>query len=284
MDLIQLLQMENFDISKKIKLVRHTVEKGYDINLVYKSGQLMDYQSVQSTDIFKDIEYIIAFVATVSTKAIFVGMYKIINSTTVGEVRKLKKLPDIEGIPNFYKDQQSYYQLKELAVLSDLKDRLVIEWGKDPIHWHQKLSKKNVVEILPKGYYDNFPGFDLVIINYNKLKIIIDYPDSNREWHRMLKSVAGIYLILDMDSGLQYVGSAYGKEGILGRWKQYSQNGHGGNKLLKELILKDPSHYKKFQYSILRTLPRTLTRNEVIAIEAIYKRKLGSKAFGLNLN
>lgn len=255
-----------------------------DMMLIYKAGQLMDYQAVQSKDFFKDCEYIISFIATESTKAVFVGAYEIINKTTVKQRRKIKKLPDIQGIPDFYKDDQFYYEQIEVPALADLKDRLVIEWGKGARNWCQNLSKKEVVEIFPKGYYNNFPGFDKVIINYDELKKIIDYPDANREWHKMLSSVAGVYLIVDMETGMQYVGSAYGKEGILGRWKQYSKNGHGGNKLLIGILEKDSLRYKKFQYSILRTLPRTLTSSEVIEIESIYKRKLGSKAFGLNLN
>jgi len=31
-------------------------------------------------------------------------------------------------------------------------------------------------------------------------------------------------LIVDMETGLQYLGTAYGKDGILGRWKKYSNN------------------------------------------------------------
>lgn len=33
MDLIEILQLRKFDLSKKIKLVRHTTENGYDVNL-----------------------------------------------------------------------------------------------------------------------------------------------------------------------------------------------------------------------------------------------------------
>lgn len=100
----------------------------------------------------------------------------------------------------------------------------------------------------------------------------------------MLSSVAGVYLILDTVSGMQYIGSAYGKEGIIGRWEQYARNGHGGNKQLMELLEKDPERITKFQYSILITLPQSMTKNEVINVEMLYKKKLGSRSFGLNSN
>ena len=38
------------------------------------------------------------------------------------------------------------------------------------------------------------------------------------------------------------------------------------------------------QFTILRTLPKSMTAGEVIEIEAAFKRKLGSRAFGLNAN
>jgi len=54
--------------------------------------------------------------------------------------------------------------------------------------------------------------------------------------------------------------------------------------MLKELCSKDRSYYKNFKFSILQTLPSNSTANEVITIENLYKRKLGTKAFGLNMN
>lgn len=176
--------------------------------------------------------------------------------------------------------------MKELDILNDLKERLIIDWGKGAINWQQwlKVNDKEIVEILPKGYFDKFPGFLNFTLNFYELKKIIERPDSNREWHRMLGSVAGIYLILDTINGLQYIGSASGEKGILGRWEQYAKNSHGNNKLLIDLLNKHPERYKSFKFSILQTLPRTLTAKEVVAQEKKYKEKLGTRAFGLNGN
>ena len=81
-----------------------------------------------------------------------------------------------------------------------------------------------------------------------------------------------------------YVGSAYGREGILGRWLQYASSGHGGNSLLMDAINNNRYGPKSFRFTILQTLPKTQTKNEVIAQENLYKNKLGSRAFGLNKN
>jgi hypothetical protein len=283
-DLMQLLRLENFDFSRKVKIIRHTREGKISVNEIYKKGQLIAYQSVQTNDVYEDAELILVFIATEGNYCKYVGACEIVEKSTVGKVKKkIKKLPQVD-IPNYYNNNQFYYIMKEVPILTDFIDRLVIDWGNDPINWYKPLSEKEVIEILPKGYVTDFPGFDDVILSYTEMKSIMDNKNANREWHRMLESVAGVYLILDAETGKQYVGSASGQKGILARWKQYALNGHGGNVELKKLIDKDPQSFFKFQYSILRTLPKTLTSTEVIAIESLYKKKLGSRAFGLNSN
>jgi len=48
-----------------------------------------------------------------------------------------------------------------------------------------------------------------------------------------LNSLPGIYLITDIKTGLRYIGSAYGENGIWSRWGNYFRtNGHGNNKLI----------------------------------------------------
>ena len=99
-----------------------------------------------------------------------------------------------------------------------------------------------------------------------------------------LAAAIGIYLILDSKTGQQYVGSANGKDGIWQRWSEYAANYTGGNKELVALIKSDPHYYRHFRYSVLQTLPSNITQREIVAIENLYKQKLGSKAHGLNAN
>ena len=91
-------------------------------------------------------------------------------------------------------------------------------------------------------------------------------------------------MIVDTKSGQQYVGSAYGKDGLLGRWRIYVDSLHGHNKLMKEVICAHPDRYKFFQFSILQILPKTLTDDEVIHTESLWKEKLQSIRFGMNDN
>ena len=56
------------------------------------------------------------------------------------------------------------------------------------------------------------------VLAYDERVTVINNPEANREWHRMLVAVAGVYLIADVKTGNQYVGSAAGQRGALGRW------------------------------------------------------------------
>ena len=70
----------------------------------------------------------------------------------------------------------------------------------------------------------------------------------------------------------------------MGRWKTYAATRHGNNKQLTELLTSEPLRWQNLEFSVLQTLPRTLTAKEVIDYEARHKRKLGSRAHGLNSN
>jgi hypothetical protein len=266
-----------------IKLVRHTREKGKDVEQLYKQGLFDIYQSVQGKTVFDKCEYVMSFIATDGDCCIYVGTYKVGTKTTFEEAKKHKEFPDL-GMSDFYQDTKNYYDLHEIDFMQELKGRLIINWGNAQIQWAQYLAEKEVVEILPANYVREYPGHDDLILSFSDLKTIIDNKDANREWHRQLFSVAGVYLILDTVTGSQYVGSAYGKEGILGRWTTYAKTHHGGNQQLISLLEQYPDRYNFFQYSILKILPTALVKDDVLKYETLYKQKLGTRVFGLNSN
>ena len=70
------------------------------------------------------------------------------------------------------------------------------------------------------------------------------------------------------------------------RWSNYINNGHGGNKLLIEIIEKEGFDYIKqnFQYSILENYNSRVDKDKILKREVWWKKALGSKAFGLNAN
>jgi hypothetical protein len=93
------------------------------------------------------------------------------------------------------------------------------------------VQKKDKPVVLIKGVNSigDFISYDDVQLSYADLQRLIKDTDSNIAWVNALSSVNGVYLIRHIMDGKLYVGSAYGKDGILGRWRAYARSGHGGN-------------------------------------------------------
>ena len=88
-----------------------------------------------------------------------------------------------------------------------------------------------------------------------------------------------------MKTGKQYVGSAYGTDGLYGRWAEYIQTYHGNNKKIIRYLEHDQMAYNNFQFSILKTFPPKKELAQIVLdTEKIYKDKLLTRIFGLNDN
>ena len=185
---------------------------------------------------------------------------------------------------NYGSDQPGHFKLSETGIMCALEDRLVIEWGPGTRHWHEwGTNEKPVITILERQRR-RFTGFEDLVLTFEELDEIASDPTRYPDWHAALSSVNAIYLITDRKDGRHYVGSAYGKGSLLGRWSAYLAPHHGGNKKLVASLDVDPSRYAEFQFSVLQILPKTATEKDVGAAEALYKRKLLSREFGLNAN
>jgi hypothetical protein len=282
----ELMELKGLDTSKKIKLVRHK-DKTFDLYKLYLNDQLDLYQSSQSSPVFSECDQIISFIGLEGGRSKFIGVYDVIAC----EKNLCHSWPD----HYLYKESEVFeygqhgeylYELKKDERFDFLSGRVVIDWGGSALAWHQWMDKqeKEIIEVLPAGYVSEFPGYLDFVLSFKELVKIIENPDANSKWHQMLSAVAGVYLIVDSKTGKQYVGSAYGKDGILGRWKSYAASGHGGNVQLLNLLDQHTSYASHFTFSLLRTLPKSLTPKEVIDIENLYKTKLGSRKFGYNSN
>ena len=137
-----------------------------------------------------------------------------------------------------------------------------------------------------------FPGYKSVTISFNDLDSKLQNSD---EWRNALSLRKGVYLITDKKTGKLYVGSAYGKNGILGRWETYlksgydkneMENGKYPNKNLRELVKEKGMTYIKdnFQYSILETFTEDVSDEYIISRETWWKEALQSRKFGYNAN
>lgn len=268
MKLLDLKHFQQFSSSQKVKVLRH---KSSDENLwdLRRNGRFDEYQNHQAWDVFGDAEYIISFIAERHKFAKFVGVWKVLD--------KRDKYPD-KGYE---------YTTIEIKGFEDLAGRLIVSWGDGSRAWAQWLhsaGNKEIYELLPPNYVMDFPGFYDFVLSYADLQQMINHPESNREWHRMLSSISGVYVILDKSTGNQYVGSACGEGGLWQRWASYAKDPSGGNVLMKDLLSHTPNAFENFQFSVLRVLEPGSTPKDVLTQERLAKNKLGSRAFGLNDN
>ena len=271
----ELLYNRGLSPETKAKLVRHK-DSQVDLYHMYTNQRekFLTYQSQQGLDSFKGAEYIVSFIGEQGTLSRFVGVYKVLRCTHL-----IEKQVSVDG--GLFQFQ---YELEELEGFDDLKERAIIDWGKGTRSWAQWLKNdKEIVEIQPGLHYKQFTDYFDFILDFKELQEIVR--NQYKDWKRMLSATKGIYLISDTKTGKLYVGSAYGEGGIWGRWKTYVKtHGHGENKTLKELIVTNKNYGANFQFSILMLLPSTITADQAIKKETLFKKKLGTNSFGLNNN
>lgn len=266
---------------KKVKLIRHTYAHE-TFRACVEKRMILEYTSHQKKGFSKGYEYWCVFVAGKGTYAKFISMYKVGDSKS--------DTPDMipEGLPESearnYSGENEIYELEKLNLLEEYENKLIIEWGNSARMWHQKGTTEKPIISIQLDEKKVFSGYEFLVLSYDHLKEIVENETVYSEWHTALKSVYAIYLIVDTETGKQYVGSAYGNDGLLGRWRCYVATQHGNNKLMKQVVCEYPERYHAFQFSILQILPKTITDEEVIKIESKWKEKLLSIKFGMNDN
>jgi len=279
--LIDILKLAGFDTASRWKLVRHQ-DNRYPAEELLRHDWFELYQSYQRRPVFHNVKKIASFYGMPGTRAGFFGIYKVIGHTpgSTGPT-----LDTCSWSNEWHRSAKFFYLLERDPRFDDLRDRLVIDWGRATRSWVQAPTNKRVLEIREPGRY--LPPFEDYLefsLSFSQLRDLFENEEAHREWRARLSAVGGIYLILAEKSGEMYVGSASGDGGFWGRWRQYAATGHGGNALLKKLMKRDPTYPHAFRYSVLQILPKTMAREEILQREAIYKVKLGSRATGLNLN
>ena len=270
----------------RIKLVRHSSEVKPD-SIIYKKyngsvyklyhtdyALFKEWQSEQSDSKMKNVDYLVVFLAEEGCECRFIGVYR-----NYGPKRATGN-----GV--------SEYAIEEVEGFEGLKDKVVIDWGKGTLSWMQNWqSTKNVRRIDQVNTGDDIPYFiryEDVILSFSQLQKVVE----DKEWKSKLESLNCVYMILDKETGKQYVGVTYKdmkpgiKNGILGRWTEYAKTGHGNNKLLVALLAEKGISYadQNFQWTILETLPLNVTPKVAIDRESLYKKKFGTREHGYNEN
>jgi hypothetical protein len=116
------------------------------------------------------------------------------------------------------------------------------------------------------------PGWKDFIVTTAELRTLPN------EWAMRLAGWRGVYLIVDERNGERYVGSAYGTENLLGRWRAHVKREKG---VTVELGKRETS---LFRFSILQLLLHDATQDEVLVVENDWKHRLHTRAWGLNKN
>lgn len=171
---------------------------------------------------------------------------------------------------------------------SEFIGRLIVHYDKPFRHSYPhaltSLDGISIKEILREPYtMTPFPGYEQVNLDFAQLQSIIVQQEPS--WKTGLSNVKGIYLITDISNGKLYVGSAYGDNAFWNRWKEYSENGHGGNIVLKKLIKKHGKEYAdNFRFSILETRSMNAEDDAIIMRENYWKQILASREHGYNAN
>ena len=268
---------------KEVVLIRHVMSQD-NFNKCFQEGFIKEYTQIQGKNkkMLKQSKYWMVFIGTNGTRAKLYCMYKYKGFSHVSE----HTMPEGFPCPDMYIDDANLYELEETELFGDLKDRLIIEWGSATQSWYQSANvRKPIVAIHSQQKYA-FEGYESCIYSFEKLKEIVEDMGMGayEEHWKALSSVKGVYLIVDTTDGKQYIGSAYGDKGILGRWSDYVNTLHGGNKELIKLLKRNPERYKKFRFTILKIFSDGASEKVVTDAEKLYKAKLGSVEFGLNDN
>lgn len=269
---------------KMVKLARHPLSDKR-IKFCYDNGFFELYLRTQGKKMFKDGQYILNFVGTQGTTGRFEGCY------LVKGVRSMEGITLPESFPiKPEKPPVFYYNLEKTDIMSDYVERLLIDWGKGARNWcHNGTTEKEIIALMPHRnaqLVSQLTDFENIRLSFDELESIVLAPDFYSEWVGALSTTYAIYLITDTKTGKQYVGSASGKDGLYGRWSNYVDTKHGGNKKIQLLLKRYPERYHKFQFSILQILPKSVTVDStgIEKVEKLWKKKLKSIEFGLNDN
>jgi hypothetical protein len=239
--------------------------------IAFFDGRFKEWQEHQTRRNF-GCDKIVSLIHRYSDKWLFAGVWSVLGVT-----------PKTNGHKSWFQ-----YSTSEVPGLDHLAGRVIVSFSRPGRQSYLQGSKYadqlTVSQILEERMsMSDFPGFSSVRITYDELRHIVNRDLST--WRSALKSVAGVYLVADTSCGKHYVGSAYGTDGIWGRWRVYASIAHGNNAELRDLLAaKGDPHAKHFQFAILEICDIMATHDEVLSREAHWKNALLSRTFGYNAN
>lgn len=216
--------------------------------------------------------YWATFMGTPDGRTIFEGLYQVRGPEPIPGTA----IDPFTGEP-FSGGHHYHYDLVASPEFEFYSGRLIIEWGGGPSGkraWIQRAANldKPITVLLEQTHEQPFPGYGAFRHRVGQLHQL------SPGWIGHLRQAQGVNLLTCPQSGALYVGSASGGDGFWVRWQDYVRDGHGGNDGLKD---KDA---RTFDVSILQVSGSADTPRAIQALEEHWKKKLGTRAFGLNCN
>ncbi len=263
-------------VPASVRLLRHQdgrADKGRSPYELWREDRQVfeTYQETQSPENRSRLQadYWASFVGTPAGETLFAGFYR---CQYVGLNTVERRWVHTTGVDPV--NSCDLYSLTRDPQLDDLAGRLVLDWGAGTRSWIQRADNQDkvVLELRRDFQEPAFPGFTRFVVQMSALSTL---PTS---WASVLSASRGVYLLTCPRTREQYVGSATGHLGFLGRWLSYASDGNGGNVGLRS---RDPSDY---QVSILEVAGSHATTDDILDLESLWKKKLQSREMGLNRN
>jgi hypothetical protein len=234
----------------------------------------------------KGVGYVAGFIGQDPGKATFVGLYSIVSSKPL-TYEQFWKVPanialEKSGMKHWYTKEADqpvlWFKLQLRDFYKDWKGRLIVGWPPPERAWwryaHRPRNKFPILAVLEDSALEaRVDKWDAIERTWEQLGVLPRrLKDNLSQWR-------GIYYIYDISDRKGYVGSAYGEDNLLGRWRKYAASGHGGNRLLRQ---RDP---RNFRFTILQLVAQDMGKDELIKLENSWKRRLHSyEPYGLNDN
>ena len=226
------------------------------------------YQQTQGPRVEKAMQrasHVAAFIGHEPGKALFVGLYAIGATTPLTRDSYLQIPANVTlkthgSRGGFDKGRSSmlWFDLALTDFYAAWKGKLIISWPGLELAWWRRAHRNefSVLAILEESAFDEaMPEWNELALTWEDLRVL------PTRWKSALSQWRGIYVIFDHDDRKSYVGSAYGKDNLLGRWLDYATVGHGGNKHLRK---RNP---RSFSFSILQRVSPTWKRTRSFGLK-----------------
>ncbi|MBC6437090.1 MAG: GIY-YIG nuclease family protein [Rhodobacteraceae bacterium] len=241
------------------------------------------FQAVHSsrpTKTLRKRQYMVSFVRLLSGQMAFAGAFCNcgVEDRPAADIcadPAMRRVIDEFGANTYLEDDGvetwPYFNFKRVPALADYVGRIQII--------HQGRTYARLAETL-----------DAEIVEFTQASVMATHPPDWRDfivtgpelrtlpksWAARLREWRGIYLIVNENDGARYVGAAYGEDNLLGRWRTHVARDRGVTAALCRL------NPRNFRFSILERVSPDALRDEVIALEQSWMKRLHTKDHGLN--